>query len=242
MIHPEDSQLVQQMTGFDAVPEDVAAECGVRLAMYHRGGGTGPLGTLAVVDVLRSLGYKAEQERDAPAAVDWSAYPGNGSVRVEARFFGTWMPGRFHGFVEHGMLNVRLDNDDVHRECMPCIVRLAATSEAAGGADGRVDGQPDTVSSPDEPAAEAIEIPPAEPVGIASVADDDPEPPDDGVDASLVEALSAVPTGTKVWVEINDDYKDGVLHEVDGSGMVIVQIDGEDEQRIVRADSVRVLS
>jgi hypothetical protein len=79
---------------------------------------------MALVDLARHLGLAPEPDPEQAAVADWRKVPADGTARVEAQFFGEWVPGVFLGFVEGGTVAVRLDGDDLVRECRPGMLRL----------------------------------------------------------------------------------------------------------------------
>ena len=111
MIHPDDANSLRRILGIDdsSIPPDVEAEYSIRANAYHRDGNSGPLRTLALIDLTRYLGLAPPNVAKKTAPVDWRQFPHDGSTRVEAYFFGAWMPGVYLGFVESGTLAVRLD-------------------------------------------------------------------------------------------------------------------------------------
>jgi hypothetical protein len=127
MIHPSDAQTLQQMLGTDAFSTALVQEYRIRLKMFHACGGSGPLGILPLIDMIRSGGFIVPSEQKTePVVVDWMQMPQDGSVAVEANIQGQWLPGKFTGFVGSGTLSVRLDDDPEVRECSPHHVRLRA--------------------------------------------------------------------------------------------------------------------
>jgi len=129
MIVPEDNASILRMTGLNEVPDDIAREYAIRARMYHSDGGSGAMGPLALIPLLRSLAYDPPSVKEQPVKVDWTQYPQDGSLRVEARFFGSWMLGSFLGFVEYGTLAIRLDETLEVKECRPDMVRIAANQD-----------------------------------------------------------------------------------------------------------------
>ena len=124
MIHEHDHETLLRILRVEAIPEAVAAEYEIRQSMFHRGGASGPLGVMALVDLARHLGLAPEPDPEQAAVADWRKVPADGTARVEVQFFGEWVPGAFLGFVEGGTVAVRLDGDDLVRECRPGMLRL----------------------------------------------------------------------------------------------------------------------
>jgi hypothetical protein len=123
MITPHDEQVLQRLLGCQVIPADVLAEVELRTAMYHAEK-SGPLGPMALIDAIRFCGRAPATVKKEPKKVEWRRFPQDGSVKVEAMFFGAWKPGAFLGFVEAGTLAIRLEDDAVIRECRPDMVRL----------------------------------------------------------------------------------------------------------------------
>jgi hypothetical protein len=203
--------------------------------MYHSDGNTGPLRTLALIDLVRSLGYVPKQAEAKPQEVDWRLYPQDGSVRVEALVSGQWTPGRFFGFVQYGMLAVRLDSSAFMGEYRRDVVRLVSD-----GSDDlshlKDEPPPPRVALIDEPPPprpaifeKLDEIGEMPPVGYNPPDDDgsqdDPSDADDEPDSDPAEELtfiapnphaspirlpdlydwSTAPAGSPVWVDIDGD-------------------------------------
>lgn len=206
MIHPDDDAALQRMIGKTELPADVQEEYEIRATMFHRNGGTGPLRGLALVDLVRFLGYMPPRREKPSADVDWRKYPTDGSVQVEARFYGAWMPGRFLGFVEHGTLAVRLDEDSKVRECRKDMVRLVGIEEKL---------RPDADDKPD---------------ARADLLEDD-EPPAPTVAPNLdATDWSEVAEGTAVWVDNDGDIEDAVfLRAADDKVIVRTQRNADEE-------------
>jgi len=236
LIHPNDEPVLLAITGQSRVSEEIAAEYEIRIGMYHRAGGSGHLGVIGLIDLVRSVGITPIPIIERPKKVDWRKYPQNGSTRVEARFFGTWQPGAFLGFVEAGTLAVRLDDDVVVKECRSDMVRLAQDQSPRRPV---VEPERDTVSrSEDKP-----EYIPLEKMRslLGSKIIDEPSEPDDGpeeADQPDVD-INSISPGSRLWVALDGDVKGGTLISSDGD-MVEVNLDGETKTQLVGADAVTV--
>lgn len=124
-INPTDYESLRRIAGFEAIPKAVEKEYELRCRMFHRDGQSGPLGTAMLVDMLRALDYVAPKTATAEAGgIEWGSFPTDGSIRVQARYFGDWQPGVFVRMESEGMLGIRLDDDEMVRECRRDIVRL----------------------------------------------------------------------------------------------------------------------
>ena len=132
MIHTQDSQDLSRMLGIDesSFNRELVYEYEKRLRMYHACGHSGPIGTLALIDLVRSMGcVVANLSSKEEKATDWWALPRDGSARIEARFVGAWLPGVFLGFVDAGTLMIRLDEETMVRECRPCHARFIGITD-----------------------------------------------------------------------------------------------------------------
>ena len=90
MIIKADEDSMGRMLGVPAaqIPESVLAEYELRLRLFHSDGNSGPLGTIGVIDMLRSMKLGVRRPAKPPTAVDWSLVPMNGTVRVMAKVSG----------------------------------------------------------------------------------------------------------------------------------------------------------
>lgn len=214
-MHPSDEQMLQGMLGQLSIPEDLETEVMVRTTLFHRAGPNGPIGPIALIDAVRSLGYKPKTLEKSTERVDWGRLPQDGRTRVEARFFGTWLSGVFTGFVEHGTLSIRLDDDGTVRECAPLNVRLVEVLDAlpieepvpmlARKLDEVPDDSPEESPAPAEASSEELPATP-EPA---------PPPPKETTDWSKVSA------GAPVYVELGDDFADGEFVGLSGESLSV---------------------
>lgn len=231
MIHPSDMQTLERMFQGDfKVSEKLELEYLMRLHMYHSDGNSGPLGTLAMIDLVRFLGIRPKPKEVAQPTVDWSQVPDDGRAVVEARFFGDWVRGRYLGLVNSGgTLAVKLDGVSAVRECCAHMVRLVEVT--------------DTVSVSDEvPPVAVDELGP--PVEQDEEVEDEPE-----VEAAFDEEdttdWSTVAAGSPVWVALANDLHDGKLVDVletdaDGKALKLrVQLEQEMDPVTVPAPHVK---
>ena len=98
------------------LPDSVREEYEVRIHLYHCDGASGPLGSLALIAMLRSMNLGRRPAETKPPPVDWSRVPWDGSVRVTARITNAagdkqQASGAFVGEERGGMLAIRLDGD-----------------------------------------------------------------------------------------------------------------------------------
>jgi len=122
MIHTQDEQSLCRFLGTVEFRQDVLDEYRLRQGMFHADGNSGPLGSMALVEMLRYLGYgelPSERERKV---IHWAEEPKDGSIAVEVEWQGKKVQGRFLGVVGAGSLVVRLPDDPVLREFAPYTV------------------------------------------------------------------------------------------------------------------------
>lgn len=209
-VQPQDEQNLQRLLGVGEIPEPVLAEYRCRLEMYHRTGNSGPLGPHALIDLIRFLGLRSPKVDDKPVVIDWRSIPQDGSVRVEGRFFGEWRPGVFLGFVEHGTLAVRFDEDPTIRECQAHMLRLAKSDTLSHF-------KPDPEDKPDVRADFA-----------APKVVDPPEQEESEPTWRADMDWSSVEKGAKVWVDCDDDIADGFYVGPGEDGRLIVRVNDRD--------------
>jgi hypothetical protein len=130
MIISDDFETLQRMLGVNVVPEEVQRECELWTRFYHAAN-SGSLGPLALVAILRKLGYQPVSHAEPTANIDWNQYPQDGTLRVEVRVAGSWCPGYFLGFSPLGALVVRVDHDKWVLEVPLDRVRLSAAPPVA---------------------------------------------------------------------------------------------------------------
>jgi len=112
------------------ISESVLVEYELRLRMFHCDGNSGALGTIGIIDMLRSMKLGPPPRGEKQTTVDWSRIPMNGTVRVAARLPGDdgqpqWAFGVYVGQVGVGKLAVRLDGDTWVHEMRRDDVRIA---------------------------------------------------------------------------------------------------------------------
>jgi len=224
VIHTQDETSLQRMLGVEA-PEEVRAECELRTRMYHADGNSGPLGSVALIEMVRWMGLSPKNVERPVEKVDWRQYPQDGTVRVEARFFGAWMPGRFLGFVEAGTLAVRLEEDATVKECRPDMVRLADGISLSDG--GRLMDERIPDGDEDEGPDARAQLLDEEPAVIDISEESEPEVEYEDEETPPPEMAE----GPRVRVHLADGHLDGVLVDEDAEER-IVHINGEEEPRI----------
>jgi hypothetical protein len=235
LIVEEDQLSFERLLGIREVPPKLLKEYSLRLAMYHKDGGTGPLGTMALIDCVRYCGFKSVYEEQSPQdETDWDKVKRN--TRVEALYSGVWMPGKFVGFGESRVILVQLDDDEFIKECRKHMVRVAKDQKARKAPEPKPAEPlpPARIEPEDIPAAYAAEYmeQPLEP-GEASHEVDPGQPAWQPKEMDWTTAKQ----GDEVWVDgVLDDVADGSFVSTAGDGQIVVLIAGQ--QYTVPADKV----
>lgn len=125
MIHHSDFEVIESLLGTPDIPEDVSLEYELRQQMYHSAGGTGPLRALALVDLLRFLGYGSLRET-TPEGTDWRQEIGK---PILAMYGDREVSGILNGLGQYGTLLVSLDGYDGEVELPRYCVKLAPQLE-----------------------------------------------------------------------------------------------------------------
>lgn len=190
-----DLETLQILLGVTEIPEKYAREYRIRKRMYDRIGGGGPLGTIALVDLLRFCGFSLRDLIEPPAETNWDGV--RKGARVEVLIDNEWKPGEFLGFGELKTLHVQLDHDPWVKECPKSLVRLAKEQK--------------------KPAIEKVVTEVVQTV----VAE---QPTDEG----MYSPWNQQPAGLNVWVEMENDLKDGTFVRVHDAERVVVEVNGEE--------------
>jgi hypothetical protein len=119
MFVQQDEDSLLRMLGGE-ISEEVKSEYETRLSMFHSDGNSGPLGSLALIDMVRSLGLGGRSRKVTGVAVNWRDVATNGTVCVIA----DGSPGKFVGFCDHGLLAVRLDDNEFVQEFRASQVQI----------------------------------------------------------------------------------------------------------------------
>jgi len=229
LIAPQDEQTLQRFLGCQEIPAAVAAEYEIRKRMFDMDGSAGPLGTVGLIDLVRSLGLGPKAPDPIPTDVNWRDYPQDGSVRVMAGpFFGDMQPGVFLGFVQYGTLAIRTDFDQAVHECRKDMVRLATSQVAVGDS-----------LSPDKPDARAalLDAPAqAQPEAAPVIVQAANERPAWQADPSF--DWATVPVDEPVWVMYQGDLVNGKFNRLGLPGEVVVTLEDETTTITVPANSV----
>jgi hypothetical protein len=119
MLIQSDEESLTRMLGVEPAffPASVVAEYNLRIRMYHMDGHSGALGTVGIIDLVRSMGLGPTLPEERPPTLNWEKLPRDGTVHVEARVEYEedgdtkykWLPGTYRGIVAMGTLAIRLD-------------------------------------------------------------------------------------------------------------------------------------
>ena len=220
LILEEDLDSIKRMLGCDeqSIPGCILAEYRVRLRMFHCNGHSGPMGTLGLIDLLRSLKYGPRKQSDPLRIIDWSRMPTNGTLHVEAKVHITkdkmeWQPGVYLGRVGVGGVAVRLDGHKWVHEFSPRDVRIPISKEEETEVK---DGPPPTV----------ITLEPPQPVHQRKSRPKIPSiPPEDGKNP-----LNRAKIGDDLWVQEEEDLLDASYQGRIGDE-ILVLVEGEEKPR-----------
>lgn len=131
MLIPSDEESLCRMLGVTSakLPDSVITEYELRIRMFHCDGHGGGIGTVGLIDLLRSLGLSRASTDKPNHDVDWSRVPMDGSVRVRVLDKTTvgrraWRSGVFLGQVAMGGLAVRFDGEEYVTEATRSDVRI----------------------------------------------------------------------------------------------------------------------
>jgi hypothetical protein len=233
MIVPDDELCIQTMLGIDAIPEDIEHEYMIRVRMLHRQLAGGPIGPVAIVDMLRSLDYGPPtlvQDKDRKS-IEWRSM----EVGTQLHVFkgGKWrkdLHATFQGEVGGGTIAVKIDGRiDEYNACdlrltdngLPADVDVesftAPAMQVAPQADARLSLLDD--KNEVEMKLESEKIHP----------DDEPPipPPVKQVNWGTVKK------GTEVWFRDGENVYDASFQRCVGNGMAVITIAGEEESRDV---------
>lgn len=225
-IHPTDYQQINAMLGVQSPPKELEQEYFTRLRMLQLAGVDGPLGPVALVDLIRSLGFDPAEE--PLPCVPWERYPADGTIRVEARWrIGNedkWLSGVFRGVVGQDLIAVQMESEPIARHFLSSEVRLAA-DQAAPQRDIVSPNQPDLIDASGAPCdMEVPDIGPDDPT-ILSIR----QPAHEEFDWCLVGA------GRDVFVREGSGEIVGSMMAVAGNSLLL-QVQGEPEPRWFDSD------
>lgn len=134
LIHPNDELMLKNMLAVESLPMILVEEVDLQTKMFHRACGSGPLGAMGLISIIRQLGMKPPRSQAATGPTEWRKF--KKGTRIEAYYFGNWMPGIYDRPSSNGMLCIRLDeNPDYVKEARAGIVRLAKGAAELSAAD-----------------------------------------------------------------------------------------------------------
>lgn len=118
MLHEEDEALIGRMVGANALTPSLLQEYTIRLTMFHRGGGQGPLGPIALVDLLRDMGMRPPQLESEKARVDPRSLERGAPVMVKDANTGEIHKATFESPIAGGNYGVKYEGSDyVYEVC-----------------------------------------------------------------------------------------------------------------------------
>lgn len=109
MLVPDDELCIQRMLNITEIPDDIEREYMIRVRMYHKQGASGPIGAMALIDMLRFLGHSCEPGRIALPDDDKTNWRGVDIMTpVHVRVDGVWTttPATFQGEIQAGLVAV----------------------------------------------------------------------------------------------------------------------------------------
>lgn len=122
MLIGQDLETLQRLLGVQDIPEKYVQEYEIRKHL-HDLRDSGPLGTVAIIDLLRFCKYEPPPKIKVEQEIDWRSV--KKGTRVECIVRQEWTPGEFLGFGELGVLHVQLDHKDWVTEFPRKLVRIA---------------------------------------------------------------------------------------------------------------------
>lgn len=233
MIVPDDELCIQTMLGIDAIPEDIEHEYMVRVRMLHRQLAGGPIGPVAIVDMLRSLDYgppTVVKDKNSKT-IQWrSLEPG---TQLEVFKGGKWrkdLYATFQGEVGGGTIAVKVDGRiDEYNSCdlrlsddgLPDDVDIESFTEPGKHSAPQADARLSILDDKNE-VEKKIESEKIHP-------DDEPpiQPPLKNVNWGTVKK------GTEIWFRDGEDVYDAIFQRCVGNGMASITIAGEEQSRDV---------
>lgn len=242
MYHQDDERSLRNMLGLTGeFPTTLDAEYKIRKRMFCAAGGSGSIGPVALVDLVRSVGLEPPKQEE-PTRIDFTHLPRD-TTRIAYFRYGDWHPGVYLGKGDAGKVYVRLDGEEMVREVSnrPDILRLEdrvvrGIQELAESIVAALD----TALVPVHDVSDAFTtgpaaVPTTTPVPVAAV-DYDGDP---GDDEDSVINWGAKPPGITVWGrDDTDGAVEGKLSHVDEDGQVFVLVDGDETARPFDAEDV----
>ena len=225
MIVPDDEICIQNMLGVDAISPVIEEEYLVRARMMHRQLAGGPIGPVAIVDMLRFLGFGPPVPSTGTSGkpVVWRDI--DVGTDIELHFEGQWKGGyTFQGEVGGGTIAIkdgrRIDEYPAWRVRLstmglaPDLNRESFTAEAQTE---RVEGDARAgLENEVETKLQNVET--------------------DSVDELVVAPKvnwGQVKKNTAVWYRDGEDTFDASFTRCVKDGMAIIRVDGESDERTV---------
>ena len=128
-LQPDDDESLRRMLGTQELPEALVQEYRLRITMFHRAGGNGPLGHAALVSLCREMGYEPPTLESRKEVTNWGGLSVDGTVRMETDVLDAKVRGVFRGVGPDGTLVMQADGDVVYREVQPIKSRVVEESE-----------------------------------------------------------------------------------------------------------------
>lgn len=238
---PEDELCVQQMLGIDVIPEDIEIEYMIRVRMLHRQLAGGPIGPVAIVDMLRylNIGPPPAQVVNEDGQADWRRVVVD--TPVEAMVDEEWVAGLFAGEVGGGTIAVKINGkiDEfnsfqvrIPQETLPAdvdadsfSVPAAVINDPDARADLLNDSESDEASSEEvETESEENDVETATPQGDIGIDDEVPRY------VPVKVNWGQVKKGTEVWFRDEADFFDATFLRCVKPDKAIIEIDGNERQ------------
>lgn len=257
MIVPDDEQCIQQMLGIDIIPDDIETEYMIRARMLHRQLAGGPIGPVAIVDLLRSLGYGPPPPPvvNAEGRIDWRRVERGTPVTI--RLQGKWqdqLPTTFQGEIGGGTLAI-MENDRYINEYNAYDVRLSTQGLPSDVNVSSFRGEPTNVNTADARLSLVEEPPhdivshdnlgePESEIEVESSDSDgdigsDDEVPDIPVPQTEVK-WGLIKKGTEVWYRDGEDLHVAKFHRCVKNCQAMIHIEGEGKPRPVSRDQLQL--
>jgi hypothetical protein len=265
VFNPQDEESLRRMLGAETgeLPAFLEQEYQTRLRLFHKGGGSGPLGALGLTDLCRSLKL-APPKQEEPVRLDLQKLKPGSPVKIRIR--GEWERATYVGRGGDGKAAVRTE-DGITREwrnspdvfriehedyveapaCVlvvdpqgePVVFTKASPSESLEGLGTAFDEiiPVGTIDMTDQEIVQAAEAALADPVAVTESFDgtDDAEPPADYEHG--INWADRAP-GESVWADGPDgSITEGKLHHTDEAGNVYVLPDGDFTEPVAFANA-----
>lgn len=252
-IIPDDELCIQQMLGILEIPKEIEQEYMIRARMLHRQLAGGPIGPVAIVDMLRFLGFALPPPQfvNQDGMVDWRRV--EVGTRVEVKVDGTWQSGdqiSFAGEVGGGTVAVeirgRIDEFNGFDVRIPDpTLPSDVDAESFEGEAERDEGDARVkLIEPDDPENEAEVIENTK-EGATDTKSDQNEVEngapkgdigsDDDIPPNTVQKVNwgKVKKNTEVWLREGDDLFDAKFQRCEKPDKALVHVEGEKEPRLV---------